>query len=631
MSGENIIVAIEVVILLLFIATLVGIVTRRLRFPYTTGLVLMGLALGLVSRTEMEISPQLILGILVPPLIFEAAFHIRVGDLRRDLVQILALAVPGVIITTFFVGGVVYWGTGFRFPVALVFGALVAATDPVAVVALFRSLGVPKRLQVLLESESLFNDGTAIVVFNLVVVIALTGQFSLASSLKDFIRVAGGGLVVGLVLGWLISQMIRRVDDHLIETTLTSVLAYGAYVGAESLHVSGVLAVVAAGLVSGNVGPQWMSATTRIVVFNFWEYAAFLANSIVFLLIGGQMNLLMLWRHWDLILWAILAVLAVRALSVYGLSLLRSDIPKGWYHVLFWGGLRGAISLALALSLPEAFGPARETLQVMAFGVVLFTLLIQGTTMNSLVRRLGLIQRSETQRFYELAHARAVAARGAYEHLQRMNHEGLISDHTWETLSPILKQRSLALAEVAREILHTDPNVEAEELDAAWREGLRAQRSVLNNLMMGGVISEETYSKLLLEVDAALSDRQPSWTGLLLPQLEGQPPIRYLITAVVPSQDANNVMAILSVLGFPITSYPSTGGYLGTQNVTLLIGLAEGQEEIIIQTLRSHCSRPVEYLPLPSGSQEVVDSPSASLPPSCATVFVMEVEHFEEF
>ncbi|MDD2694489.1 MAG: sodium:proton antiporter, partial [Anaerolineales bacterium] len=328
-SDERFLLIEEFVIAMLLVAVLVGILAQRLRVPYTVGLVLIGLALALGVHLELDFPPNLILALLVPPLIFEAAFHLNLNNLRHDLVTILALAVPGVILTTLIVGGVVSWGTGLSLPIALVFGALVSATDPVSVVALFRKMGVPQRLQVLLEGESLFNDGTAIVVTHLVLALALSAapSFNLASSLMDFLRIAGGGLIIGLVLGTLVSQMISRIDDYLIETTLTSLLAYGAYLIAEMLGVSGVLAVVAAGLVNGNIGPRGMSPTTRIVVYNFWEYAAFLSNSFIFLLIGLKIRLPLLFENWRLILWAIGAVLLARLFSVYGVTLFKRDIP----------------------------------------------------------------------------------------------------------------------------------------------------------------------------------------------------------------------------------------------------------------------------------------------------------------
>jgi CPA1 family monovalent cation:H+ antiporter len=513
MAEIDIVTVEKITVFLLLIASAVAVAARRLRIPYTVGLVLIGLALSLLGTNRIQLSPQIILALLVPPLIFEAAFHLRWEALRRDFWLILLFAIPGVILTTFFVGGVVAWGTGLTIQAALVFGALVSATDPVAVVALFRRLGVPRRLQVLLEGESLFNDGTAIVMFNLMIAIALAGRFSLVSSVRDFITVSGGGVLIGIALGMLASQLIARIRDPLVETTLTTVLAFGSYLVAEYFHVSGVLAVAAAGITNGNTGPSGMSATTRLVVFNFWEYAAFIANSFVFLLIGLTFDLDVMVANWQAIIWAILAALAARAVSIYGFSFFSSDIPRRWKHVLAWGGLRGAITLALALSLPETgvLGEARGTLQAMAFGVVLFTLLAQGSSTNWLVNRLSLIQRSQYQEQYELRHARFVASRAAYDYLRRMTQQGLLSEHTWQRLSPLLQKRNDQMVEAVREVMVSDPAVEAEEIDTARREALRAQRSALRGLLRDGVISEASYVLLLDEVDSALMQENLSW------------------------------------------------------------------------------------------------------------------------
>lgn len=630
-SEEQFLIAEEIIIGLLFVAVVVGIIAHRLRVPYTIGLVMMGLLLTLQTRIELSISPNLILALLVPPLVFEAAFHLNFADLRINLGPILALAVPGVILTTLIVGLIITYGTGLALPVALVFGALVSATDPVSVVALFRSMGVPKRLQVLLEGESLFNDGTAIVLFDLVLAVALAGtqSFNLVSSILDFLRVAGGGLIVGVVLGTIISQVISSIDDHLIETTLTSVLAYGAYLISEHLlGFSGVLAVVAAGLVNGNIGPRGMSPTTRIVVFNFWEYAAFVANSFIFLLIGLRIELPLLFTHWQLILWAIIAVLVARAVGVYGLSRLGADIPNKWQHVLYWGGLRGAISLALVLSLPESLGSS-EKIQVMAFGVVLFTLVVQGMSMSPLVRRLGLIERSEMQDEYERRHARAVSARAAYDHLKRRYRDGLLSDHVWKILEPHLREHSKGLADAVREVLTTYPSVEAEELDTARREYLRAQRSTLSGLRRDGIISDEIFADLVNEVDAALTQQTIGWPDLLGSQNLRQAPIDRLIVAVVQEEDLENAFSMLNKLGFSVTRLKTSGGYLHKRNATLLIGLSEGHEEVVVKALKQSCRERVQYLDtlLPG----TVSSIPVKVTIGGATIFTFEVEHFDSF
>ncbi len=498
-----------IIIELLLIAALVAIAVHRLRIPYTVALVVVGLLITLQQSPRVQLLPEVILALFVPPLVFEAAFQLNMEQVRRSLTAILLLAIPGVVLTMLIVGALVAWGTPLALPVALVFGAIISATDPVAVVAIFRSLGAPKRLTVLIEGESLVNDGTAIVLFNLVLGVALTGQFSLADSILEFIRVAAGGTVTGLVLGWAISRLIARVDDYLIETTLTTVLAFGAYLIAEQLHFSGVLAVVAAGLVNGNLGPRGMSPTTRIVLFSFWEYAAFLVNSLVFLLIGMQINLPELLAAWQPILWAIVSVLAARVVVVYGLGWLMGKLdhplPLAWKHVLSWGGLRGAISLALVLSLPSALGPDLAVVRVMAFGVVLFTLLAQGTTMRALLRWLGIGARDMAAIEYEMQHARLTALRAAAGHLDRLFREGMISAHTLETLKPELETRLAARTHAVRQVLKANPELAAEEMDTARREMMRAQRSAYQGLLHDGVISETVFETLTAEVDAVLA------------------------------------------------------------------------------------------------------------------------------
>ena len=496
------------VIELLLIATLVAIAVRRLRVPYTVALVVVGLSITFGREMQVALSPELVLALFVPPLVFEAAFHLRVRELRENLVPILVLAVPGVILTTVIVGLLVAWATPIGFGAAFVFGALIAATDPVAVVALFRSIGAPQRLTVLVEGESLFNDGTAIVVYTVALTAALSSRFDPVAGIVELLTVAIGGVFVGLGLGAMVAWIIARVDDYLIETTLTTVLAFGSYLVAERLHLSGVLAVVVAGIVCGNAGPRGMSPTTRIVLFNFWEYAAFLANSLVFLLIGLDVSIPALAASWQPVSMAVLAVLAARAVVIYGLGWvlgrLRHGIPSAYQHVLVWGGLRGAISLALALSLPLDMGPDRDLIRVMAFGVVLFTLLVQGTTIRLVIQRLRLIGQSEVERAFETVHARLTAAQAAERHLEQLRRTGSVTPRTWEEFAPPLRDRIAALAEEERSLMSANPSVEAEVLDTVRRELLRAERSALLGLRSDGVISADVYEELTADVDAAL-------------------------------------------------------------------------------------------------------------------------------
>lgn len=512
------------IIELLLIVSIVAIIVRRLRVPYTVALVVVGLIITFQQTLTVELTPELILALFVPPLVFEAAFHIDFQLLSDNLVPILTLAIPGVLLTTLIVGLIVSAGVAIPLATALVFGALISATDPVAVVALFRALGAPKRLALLVEGESLFNDGTAIVIFGLMLTAAGIPQstaeglevsqaagFDLVAAIGQFLVVSIGGLGIGGLLGWIVSRLIARLDDYLIETTLTTVLAFGAYLAAERLHFSGVLAVVAAGIINGNIGPRGMSPTTRIVLFNFWEYLAFVANSLVFLLIGLEVNIPQIAANIVPIAVAVGAVVVSRALAVYGLNWLIGlrgrKVPRAYRHVQFWGGLRGAISLALALSLPVGLAD-RELLRVMAFGVVLFTLLGQGTTMQVLMRKLGLAKQSEEELEYERRHGRLIAARSAHDRLKQMYHEGTISAATWEEMSSRLDQQIREYRAAQNELLRSQPALHAEEIDDARREGLRAQRAALGALLRDGLISEIVYEELVSEVDSALEQPQ---------------------------------------------------------------------------------------------------------------------------
>ncbi len=520
------------IIELLLVVSLVAIGVRRLRVPYTVALVIAGLLMTFGERLEINLTPELILSLFVPPLVFEAAFHLEYKRLRENLISIVTLAIPGVLLTMLLVGWIVAKGTGLSLTSGLVFGALIAATDPVAVVALFRQLGAPKDLTVLIEGESLFNDGTAIVIFQLMLAAALPvvatntnaatpdaaplPSFDLLAGVVQFVRVAAMGVLIGVALGWLASQIIALVDDYLIETTITTVLAFGAYLLAERFHVSGVLAVVAAGIVCGNTGLKGMSPTTRIVLFSFWEYLAFVTNSLVFLLIGLDVNLRQLAAAAAPIAIAVLAVLISRALVIYGLTWLanfwrkgQSHVSTSYKHVLFWGGLRGAISLALVLSLPATFRD-RELLRVMTFGVVLFTLLVQGTTMNVLLRRLGLMARAEKELEYERRQGKLLAARAAHDRLAKLHADGSISETAWETIAPHFEKELEKYQTAQQDLLRAEPSLRDAELEDARREALRTERATLARLQSDGIISEPVYEELVAEVDRRIHHARES-------------------------------------------------------------------------------------------------------------------------
>ena len=393
----------ETIFIVLFVvATAVAIGVQRLAVPYTVALVFTGLVLGVVHVFEApHLTKALLFGVFLPGLLFEAAFHIEFKQFWRNRIAISSLALPGVVaaialtamILTPVANGL-HFVQNFTWQHALVFGALISATDPIAVVALFKSLGVPKRLSVLLEGESLLNDGTAIVFFTLSLAL-VTGTVVTAGGLAlDFIKIVGIGALIGTGIGLAVSQVIKQVNDPMIEITLTTIAAYGSFLTAEHFHYSGVIATVAAGMLCGNYGFRvGMSPSTRIAVETFWEYVAFALNSIVFLLIGLEVHFQALLDSWQAILVAYLVVTGGRALVVFAASFLlfrtRERIPWTWSLILTWGGLRGGLPMVLVLSLPTDF-PHRELLVSMTFGVVLLSILVHGLTMSPLLRWLGL-------------------------------------------------------------------------------------------------------------------------------------------------------------------------------------------------------------------------------------------------
>ncbi|ARN79975.1 cation:proton antiporter [Methylocystis bryophila] len=389
---------------LLAVAMLVAIAARRLKLPYTVGLVVVGAALKF-SRLDLgeHLTHDLVFDLILPPLLFEAALALSWRDLKRDLVPILVFSTVGALAATFFVAEGMTLLLGWPFASALVFGALIAATDPVATIAMFKDNALHGRLRLLVESESLMNDGAAAVIF--VASLAWAGAGAAASadgsSVLSLAGVAVGGLAIGCLCGGLAILVAGRTSEHLVEAALTTITAFGAFLSAEYFHASGVLATVAAGLVMGNLGvladdeKSYLTNRGREFAVPLWEFIAFLANSVVFLLIGVDLASMPFGAGEAFAIFvAIGVVLLGRAVTIYPLSLLlaptRWAIPLREQHILWWGGLRGALALALALSLPENL-PLRDELRIAAFGVVGFSIVVQGLTMPPLLRRLGLV------------------------------------------------------------------------------------------------------------------------------------------------------------------------------------------------------------------------------------------------
>jgi len=384
-------------VLLVTAAALVAIVAKRTAIPYTVALVVLGLGATFVApEAEVIVTPDLVLAVLLPGLVFEAAYNIDFATLRRSFGGVALLAAPGVIVSAAVVAVVLAVDTGLPIGLGFVVGAMVAATDPAAVISTFRQLGAPRGLSTLVEGESLFNDGTGLVVFA-IAIRAVGGGVTPVDAVVSFVLTVVISAAIGAIVGFLVSRVIATIDDHLIELTLSVAAAYGTYLLADAWHESGIIATVVAGVVIGNYGRQiGMSERTQEVLDVVWEFLAFLLTAVVFLLVGLAISLPNLIGSIPSIAWGVIAVLAGRALVVYVLlggaaHLTRlggrnQGMPLSWLNVLFWAGLRGAVAVAMALSLPLAF-PQRELLQEITFGIVLFTLLVQGTTVGLVVAR----------------------------------------------------------------------------------------------------------------------------------------------------------------------------------------------------------------------------------------------------
>ncbi len=507
----------ETILILLFIvATAVAIAARRLRLPYTVALVLAGLFLGQLHALEPpHLTQELLFAVFLPGLLFEAAFHMNFTRFRRDQAFILSLAVPGVLAGILLTAAILVPAASLlplheelTWHHALVFGALVAATDPIAVVGLFRSLGAPHRLAALLEGESLLNDGTSIVFFSLILGLVGGAAISVSTVVLEFVRVVGIGVGMGFVVGLVVSTVIQRIDEPMLEITLTTIAAYGAFAATEQLHGSGVIATVTAGMICGNYGARTgMTPTTRVAVETFWEYIAFALNSIIFLLIGFEVRLADLRDSWALIVSAFVAVTAGRAVVVVVASGLvargAQRIPAAWQTVLSWGGLRGGLSMVLALSLPAGF-PNRELLVAITFGVVLLSILVQGLSMAPLLRRLGVVGAQADRTAYDRRRGELRSVEAALAEVDRMQRGGQAERGVLQSVRDDYERR---LGEIQGDLTrlraeHT--GLQQEEMLRARRHLLMVEKAEAIQAAQEGLLGREAYEHQLADIDARL-------------------------------------------------------------------------------------------------------------------------------
>ncbi|NHN59532.1 MULTISPECIES: sodium:proton antiporter [Halorussus] len=513
------------------IAAGVGVFVAKIgRFPYTIALLLAGLTVSILGVTiDIELSHDLILLVFLPPLLFEGAATTDLEHFRTNLTHILVLAVVGLIAAILLLGVVGHYAFGFPLLVALLFAAMILPTDPVSVLALFEELGAPERLSVLVEGESLVNDGVGVVIFTTLYALVLQSTRAgtdlaelvtadtIVSASTDILVASVGGALVGLVAGLAVYQVMYRLDEHMTEIVLTLVLAYGSFLLAEhtlsgvigDYYFSGVIATVTAGFLIGNRGAERaMSAQTKISVFNTWETAAFLVNTLIFLLIGAKTPIHQVVTHGRLILLAIPLVVLARAAVVYPIVNLVNQavarpVPVDYQHVMVWGGLHGSIPIALVLGLPPNF-PLLEELRAMVFGVAAFSLVVQGLTMGRLMNGLDIVTRSEAEELYELLVGRARAVDAALESAERLHAAGDLSEEVYEDFRGEYEREKQDLSEAIGQLLENNPELRREELLVGERRVLKQEKSALMDAMRNGTVSDDVGRRLIEEIDLKL-------------------------------------------------------------------------------------------------------------------------------
>ncbi|PSB56708.1 cation:proton antiporter [Chamaesiphon polymorphus] len=393
--------------------------------PYTLLLLVVGLGLALVDVRLLHLSPGLILMVFLPPLLFEAAWNLRWSELKQEFLPSSLYAVGGVVISIAGVGWALHQFVGIPWMTSLLVGGCLSATDSAAVLGIFREVGASKRLTTLLEGEALLNDGAAVVAFGVLVELAVSPQsFDLATTIVRFFVVTGIGLGVGGTIGLCFAVLTQRYELDWVEQSLTLVAAYGSYLLVEELGGSGVFGVVATGLVIGNFSTQpGVLPHKRSSLVDFWEFVTFLVNSILFLLLGDQIHLPKLLQHIETTAVAVVAIVGTRALTIYGFTALTNWLARtniSWQNqtILWWTGLRGSVSISLAIGLPLSIC-GRDEIIANSFGVVWFTLLVQGLTTKPLLAKLNLLEdRSLQQQYLELL-ARRDALQQVCAHLNR--------------------------------------------------------------------------------------------------------------------------------------------------------------------------------------------------------------------
>jgi CPA1 family monovalent cation:H+ antiporter len=488
--------------LVLAIGAAVAFGAKRATVPYNVALVVIGLFLVFANvLPHAPMDPELVLVVFLPMLVFEGALFADSDGLRAATRPILTLAAPGVLISLLATAGVATFFIGLPFAVALLLGALLSITDTVSVLLAFRSTRVPRRLAAIMEGESLFNDGTALVLVSVMTTIAVTGTFELAPTARALFVAIAGGLGIGATFGAVASAMLRRTTDHLTAVLASTVFVLATSLAAERVHASSVIAVVVLGLVVGRSARRALEPSQVLALQAFWEIAGFALNVILFLLVGMQIEARALAAEAGPIGLAVVALHAGRAVAVYGcfgiLRAMRRDVvPPRWQHAMVFGNIKGALSMAAVLALPETF-PYRARLVTIVFGVTFVTLVSQALPFRKVLVALRVATQARDP--FDFARAKLIAARRAQTELDALLATGLLSR----------REHAERRAAFQRGVIDAEAELRTPAADAADDvviDGavLAAQKAALVEAVRRGLIASDTAEAEIATIDRRL-------------------------------------------------------------------------------------------------------------------------------
>jgi monovalent cation:H+ antiporter, CPA1 family len=514
----------ELGLILILIAAGITAISKKIKQPYPIALVIVGAVIGLVTIpaleplktfiTEGEVFNFVVLTVFLPALLGEAALKLPFSHLVENKKAIFSLAFGGTLLSFLVIGFSAHWLLGFPITVAFVFASVMSATDPVSVLSIFKSMGVKKNLATVIEGESLFNDGLAVVFFKISAFSLLTylelGWSGLGNGVFEFVKVVALGLLVGSLLGYGASMLTKFFDDYPLEIIFSILLFYGSFLLAETIHASGVIAVVTGALIFGNYGSKiGMSPTTKLNINNFWDVASLLANSLVFLMVGLEITRINLADKWGMIGIAILIVLIGRSVAVYSSLLFIKEMPITWKHVLNWGGLKGSLSIALVLSLPRDFA-GREDILILAFSVVFFSLVFQGITIKPIISFFGVKASNEGFADYERIISKIHRFESSIDEIIKMKKQLHIAGPASQELIQEYEQKINLNHKELEQLFEKFPELKRKQLLTLRKHALYAQHEKVKQLQKEEMISDEIAEREIKEITNLLVSDEES-------------------------------------------------------------------------------------------------------------------------